>query len=829
MADILQCPNCKTENPIGSKVCKNCQTPLSPVNKITGGFIKPGQAPTRKHTADLEPVLPQWLRDARDAARGTEPQNSMEPPLPQAEKDQPAAPPSNDFLAGLQSSEPVSEDDDEYIPDWLANITGKSPTTPREATSEPNTSRRVEMGHTADFPIKEEPAEESETPSWLASLQSQEAEPEKDELTEWFRNASGADTPKHHEPTPKIEESAAAPQPDESPDWLRQMAMDAEKAEAPKPQEDSEFPADAPDWLRNLGSPIEVNPDSGLNPFSLTEQAPAESEASAPPIETPNWLSNETPKQDTTPKWLQDDRAASDSETPAWLANEAPIQLPPEPDSQPLSDDIFTELPGWLKAAAPESSIFSQAAKEPDVAPEPQQDSQDWLKDFQLAADQASEIKPESEATLENAPAFSTDFHSDENVNSLFTEMPDWLSNAVDSSSISPSTSPVDGALAPSELPSWVQAMRPADTSRVEKAQPAPTPNRDLPLESRGALAGLHGVLPAMPGFTPTSKPKAYSIKLNASKEQMAHAEILEQVLAAETSPDPIESLSAYRASRTLRWFIAFMVLVAVAAPVFLRTQFFSTPVGVPNETRDAISVTQAIPEGSALLVAFDYEPSRAGEIEAAAAPVFDQLLLLKHPRLTFISTNETGPILAERFISGPLAGHNYQSGATYLNLGYLSGGQSGIRAFALDPASVAPVDINSQPAWTSTPLQGVTALNQFAAMILLTDNADSARAWVEQTEITRKDTPILIISSAQSTPMIQPYYAAGQVDGIVSGLYGGAIFEQYNAGRPGTARLYWDAYSVGMFLAVVLTLFGGLWNLALGLRDRKPAGKGMK
>jgi hypothetical protein len=71
---------------------------------------------------------------------------------------------------------------------------------------------------------------------------------------------------------------------------------------------------------------------------------------------------------------------------------------------------------------------------------------------------------------------------------------------------------------------------------------------------------------------------------------------------------------------------------------------------------------------------------------------------------------------------------------------------------------------------------------------------------------------------------MIQPYYDSGQLNGVVPGLYGGAIFEQYNAGRPGTARSYWDAYSLGMLLAMALVLGGGLWNLALGLRDRAAA-----
>jgi hypothetical protein len=72
---------------------------------------------------------------------------------------------------------------------------------------------------------------------------------------------------------------------------------------------------------------------------------------------------------------------------------------------------------------------------------------------------------------------------------------------------------------------------------------------------------------------------------------------------------------------------------------------------------------------------------------------------------------------------------------------------------------------------------------------------------------------------------MIQPYYASQQINGLVSGLFGGALAEQ-SAGGPGVARAYWDAYSIGMLLAMVLILGGGLLNLALGLRDRAAAGE---
>jgi hypothetical protein len=344
----------------------------------------------------------------------------------------------------------------------------------------------------------------------------------------------------------------------------------------------------------------------------------------------------------------------------------------------------------------------------------------------------------------------------------------------------------------------------------------------DQTFEQRGALAGLQGVLPAGLGFTPTSKPKTYSNKLSVNDEQLKHAEIFEQVLAAETAPEMLVTERQLGASRGLRWAISAILMGVILAVSFLGTPFLSVPIGVPNELRYSMAVAQAIPENAPVLVVMDYDASRAGEMEAAAAPMFDNLMLLKHPRLTFVASNESGAILAERFIAGPLAVHNYQSGVTYLNLGYLAGAQVGIRAFAGNPMLAAPMEITGQPAWTLPPLQDVKSLGQFALILLITDDADAARSWIEQTETARGVVPIVAIASAQAAPMIQPYYDSGQVAGIISGLYGGAIVErQYNNGRPGLARNYWDAYSLGMLLALVFTLGGGLVQLGLGLRDR--------
>jgi hypothetical protein len=922
MADMIQCPVCGAENPPGQKNCQRCQSSLSNDSRF-----QPGQAPGVRDTGELEAILPQWLRDARESAK----QPDMgEPSQEETPTPSPKTPAPMDFLAGLQSQ--AGDNDDEEVPDWLANITGASAPKPKAQpeTTETSGVRWVETGSKDDF---QQPAtsDEEEVPSWLAGIQSpQFGTEEKDELTDWFRESSG-DQPSFQPPaqfTPANDVPFSAPaSSNDTPDWLKQMAADAGEKEpetpaasplgasdwfsdassasnpapqakepepfdlssdtpdwlnqmsasanvAPQAKEPEPFDlsSDTPDWLNQMSASANVAPQTKepepfdlssdtpdwLNqmsasvnaapqakepePFDLSSDTPdwlnqmsasanVDSQAKAPEpfnvsSDAPDWLNSlggeSAPFVESTPAasdpfsvgdiplWLDSESESSkkDDSTLGWLGSEAET-LPPTAQPDFLNNDSLGDVPDWLKAAAPQSLIFD----EPPKTSEPLQ-----------TETPTQQINAPFEAT----PAFSEDiFRSEGGDAALFTDMPDWLSNAMEEpppASMVPEPITGSDALSPNVLPSWVEAMRPSDQSMANIV----SASNDLTLESRGALAGLSGVLPMGVGFAPTSKPKTYSNKLNASDEQLKHAEILEQILAAETAPESIAVEKPLVSSRVLRWSLAFILLAVTLGTAILRTQIFSMPEAKPSELDYAVAIVQAIPENAPVLVAVDYEPARAGEMEAAASPLFDHMLLLKHPRLTFVASNESGAMLIERFMAGPLGFHNYESQATYLNLGYLSGGQMGVRAFAQNPSLAAPLDIYSQPAWTFQPLQGVSALNQFAAIILVTDNVDAARSWVEQTQDARGVVPFLVVSSTQAAPMIQPYYDSGQVNGMVSGLYGGALVERhFNSGRPGTARAYWDAYSIGMLLAMMFVLGGGLINLALGLRDRAGTRKG--
>ena len=270
-----------------------------------------------------------------------------------------------------------------------------------------------------------------------------------------------------------------------------------------------------------------------------------------------------------------------------------------------------------------------------------------------------------------------------------------------------------------------------------------------------------------------------------------------------------------------LRWALSALLLLVLGSMITLRTQAFPVSSALPEAVSAASSAVANIPENSHVLVVIDYEPALAGEMEATSGPLLDQMILLRHPRLSFLSTSPNGSALAERLMTStninqpsPL-GLGYNKGEHYFNLGYLPGGASGVLEFVGSPR-------------TAIPSAAVERLSEFSAIVVLTDHAESGRIWVEQLSALKQvdpaltNQPLLIVSSAQAGPLLQPYVSSRQITGMVSGLSDAATYEFINNSRPGIARTYWDIFGVGLMTAIAAITLGSLWSLFTGLRARR-------
>jgi hypothetical protein len=143
--------------------------------------------------------------------------------------------------------------------------------------------------------------------------------------------------------------------------------------------------------------------------------------------------------------------------------------------------------------------------------------------------------------------------------------------------------------------------------------------------------------------------------------------------------------------------------------------------------------------------------------------------------------------------------------------LGYLPGGSVGVLGFIEAPSAIIPS-------------AGVQSFSEYAALVVLTDHAESGRAWIEQLQSQKQldlsltNKPLLMVASAQAGPLLQPYVSSGQITGMISGIADAARYEVRNNNRPGIARGYWDTFGIGLMTSVALMILG----LYTGMRARR-------
>jgi len=713
---------------------------------------------------------------------------------------------------------------------WTPNI--QTPSSSAQPTSTPDDlSWLNDLGglSTPAQPASSQPSAPKEDLNWLNDLgrstePSQPSKPSapKEDLS-WLNDLGGTS-----EPLPATPSQSSAPKEDLS--WLNNLGGTSDEPLPPTPSQLS-APKEDLSWLQNLGEasePIPPTPaqsttreDMGWLENLGEESQPVSAAASEP-----------TPMAQDEPDWLKN-MAAQSEDTPA----SADI-LPPR-HTAPLSEGAEQSTPDWLKSATEQPSMpmgvealdqFRDTYQSP-ATPQPSDDLFSWLEPLQEThqADEeptASALVPATPATIDAslfAPASDSASLSNQDVDSLLSmEMPDWLSRpepgAAETSQQEPSTVSVEGdeALAPVELPSWVQAMRPVESVVSDNAMTTD----DQPAEQEGPLAGLRGLIPMAP-IGSAKRPKPLSLKLQASDEQQAGAALLQQILASETSPRAVLAQAVVMPQNVLRWALSALFVFVLGFMISLGTQAMPVSPALSEAVSAASSAVANIPENSQVLVVIDYEPALAGEMEATSGPLLDQMVLLRHPRLSFISTSPNGSALAERLMTStninqpPPLGLGYNSGEHYFNLGYLPGGASGVLEFVGSPRAAMPT-------------AAMERLSEFSAVVVLTDHAESGRIWVEQLSALKQvdpaltNQPLLVVSSAQAGPLLQPYVSSRQITGMVSGLSDGATHEFVNNSRPGIARTYWDTFGVGLMLAIAAITLGSLWSLFTGLRARR-------
>jgi len=837
---------CGKPNPAENDTCQFCQARLKPL--IAGA------------SNDSSAETPDWLDGLRD-----EEGNAFD-----FGESGGTAEETDDWLARLGEAvgaePPAASGGDE--PDWLRDLSEAEPTgaagqtdlgasdffTQGEEGSAQAPGTFQENWFT-DSSSQAEPEQSGEEPSfsWFSDQTGQDNQ--GTEQGDWFSQQAEAPLPDNGQLDWFAESSAQEPEPqdseftplsffDEQPGTTGSDLFAAEGSEQPAQEESAGFDWDSGDSAAGeldffaSESPKEAAEPTGELPewlnWDATEEAPA-----PPPAETPDWLKSGTPAaeaegtmpvvspfssldEDTEPMSdldLESDWSAEGLGKTATLPPSAEQPESEEPDwlSSLISGDAGVPVPaveaeqdtGQAAPGVPAFSGWEEEAEQPD-----------WLK-----ADLGAEVETPPSGGV---PAFSFDdlsAPSQEPGAEPLEAAPDWISQFTAEDTSTAPTFPQGeelpaavGGLERANLPGWLEAMRPVDATALEEFKDT----SEDQLEAVGPLAGLRGALPVGLGNSKATVAPVGGLKAQVSEETQARVNLLMEMISAETQPRKAAASQEFMTGALIRLVLFVVLMLAAIWALWYGEQpgtqyLHSSP--LPQAAAAFQQAISMLPESPRVLVAVEAEVAFSGEMDAAAEGVITYLAA-RRAQITFISTNPSGPLLAERYMQQldlqPARGAVPYT--NYTNLGFLPGGPAGLVAFMNAPERTTMLDLKGQPAWKTD-----TGLGEFAAVIVLTASSETARLWIEQAGplLQSSGVPLLFSVSAQVTPVIQPYFDANprQVDGILAGLPDTYRFAKMNAlemlaGEPSTAQQLVDAYSAVVLAAVLVLLIGIVVNL---------------
>jgi hypothetical protein len=592
--------------------------------------------------------------------------------------------------------------------------------------------------------------------------------------------------------------------PPEGEDEFTRLMSSSQKGgeEQPKPAQSTDTPnlEDAiPDWLKeteagfldqsDTAAPEEKHPD--LGPDELSEQI--DSLITTPEVPASDKESN------IDDEWLT-----------SLLADAGMNEEPPAVPKEPALEDRDEEESNQEA----ESPAEEPAEEEPAQPLEPA-DKPAWLTSLEAA----SSLKLEGGMSqAEGEPNELPVEKPDEEEEPISAPPPDWLTRSVtvpEGEETPTGPGEPEPAISPAELPGWLEALRPKETEEPREATGPVEDVSTADIVTAGPLVGLRGVISPQSAAIRAKKPPTYSIKLRVTEEQNSRVEMMKALLAEEDKPAPLPSPHIISSRNIFRWVIVAVLLLPVMWMIITGSHNTALPQsGNYPGLVDFTQQVQRLPSGAPVLIAFDYEAGFSGEMNMAISSVMTQLMN-KTAYLTLVATSPSGPALGESMIKFAFQKQlgNIENYPYYANLGYVPGGIMGLLGLATSPSTIVPYALNGDNVWAGAPLSGISTIEDFDAVIVLTNDADTARNWIEQVGpfLSQANRPLLFISSAQAEPLILPYYLAypSQVQGLISGLAGGMAY----ARSVGTIQSdgAWDAYSIGITVSILVIIIGSI------------------
>jgi len=268
------------------------------------------------------------------------------------------------------------------------------------------------------------------------------------------------------------------------------------------------------------------------------------------------------------------------------------------------------------------------------------------------------------------------------------------------------------------------------------------------------------------------------------------------------------------------RWIFLAMGL-SIAIPILLKLRFPEYPGPMARATFNAV---EAVPEGSTVLLSFDYDPASAAELQPMASALVHHCAA-RNLKIVFMALWPLGKKQADGTIDRVLKEFHpgYQYGTDYVQLGFQSGNEGVIKLMATNVPEQYKTD-SSGTALTSLPLvAGVKDLSAFKLVASISAGYPGAKEWVQYGNGAMPEAfSIVGGSTGVQVSQLLPYYPK-QMEGMLVAVKGAAEYEmlveqKYPVAKPeviGQGRVRMGPQLVAHLLMIALIVLGNLAMIA--------------
>lgn len=250
------------------------------------------------------------------------------------------------------------------------------------------------------------------------------------------------------------------------------------------------------------------------------------------------------------------------------------------------------------------------------------------------------------------------------------------------------------------------------------------------------------------------------------------------------------------------RWIFLSVGLLVILPLVF---GFHIAPVQPSPRARGFFEAIERLPEGSTVLLAGDYDPSTIAEnypMHLAAA----RHLMRRNIKIVALALYPAGPPLTDQVLRAAGKEFGKSEGVDYVNLGYKTGNELVMSSMGSSIPRTFPVDRRGTPVSQIPIMKGVQNYEQFALLVSISAGYPGTKEWVQQV-VSRFHIPMVAGVTAVSAPEYYPYLQAGQLQGLLGGMAGGAEYEALIQ-RPALAVRGMDAQSLAhVYIALMIVL----------------------